>query len=188
MADKVSCCSWRSWSSFCSGQSSHPQVRTDTHSLPVFAQCPGSWSVLGAARGAQSCRPTHPWEHTRTPRSQCSPGTPAARRCRGSSTPQGCRAHAALVPVQSGCDLGREWQRPCPRQPCLQPSLAMRQGDPRAATQPLPATAEPAGAGPPFKATPAQWLQWIWSGHRALPISGKYISRLRDKLPSMIWQ
>lgn len=103
--------------------------RDDTHclcpqDLPVFAQCPASWSVLGPARGAQTCRPTHPLEHTRTPRSQCSQGTPGAQRCRGSSAPQGYRARAALAPVQSGYDLGREGERPCPRQSCLQPSLA----------------------------------------------------------------
>lgn len=184
MTDKVFCCSW---SSFCSGQSPHPQVgMTPTtcapQDLPVFAQYPASWSVLGPACGAQTCRPTHPLEHTRTPRSQCSRGTPGARRCRGSSAPQGYRARAALVPVQSEYDLGREGERPCPRQPCLQPSLAMRQGDPRAAPHPQPATAEPGVGGPPLKATPQ------WSGCRVLPMSGKYVSRLRDKLPSMIWQ
>lgn len=162
--------------------------------MPAFAQSPANWSMLGPASGAWTTpRPTHLSEHTRTPRSQCSQGTPGAQRCRGSSTPQGCQARAALAPVQSGYDLGRKWEmlcsrQLCPRQPCLQPSLDMGQGDPRADPRPQPATAESGAVGPHLKATPAPWPQRSWFGCRSLPISGKYVSRLCDKFPSMIWQ
>lgn len=132
--------------------------------------------------------PAHLLEHTRTPRSQCSQGTPGAQRCRGSSTPRGCRAHAALAPVQSGYDLEREWEMLCPKQPCLQSSLGMRQGDPRAAPHPWSATTERGAGRSHLKATPAPWPQRSQFRCRALPMSGRYVSRLRDKFPSMIWQ
>lgn len=162
-----------------------PRACLPPHSPQSTGPC---WDLPLGLRLPTARRPTHLLGHTRTPRSQCSRGTPGARRRRGSSTPQGCRARAALAPVQSGYDLGREWEMLCPRQPCLQPSLGMEQGDPRAAPHPQPATAECGAVGPHLKATPAPWSRRSWFGCRVLPMSGKYVSRLRDKFPSMIWQ
>jgi len=162
----------------------------DAHCLPPPGHaCLCAAPKLGPAGGgptAHGC--THLSEHTRTPRSRCSPETPGAQRCRGSLTPRGCRARAALALGQSGCDLGREWEKPCPQQPCLQPSPGTRQGDPGAAPHPQPATAERGAVRPRLKAAPAPRPPWSRSGCWALPMSGKYISRLRDKFPSMIWQ